>query len=391
LNYGNQGLVIREAVHNWEIYNCEFNNGIPDYVYWTDIKNRDQDVTEAYPEFQSTGINGPMPDFYIHHNLFRNVFDGLKVEDGTTNTRISENIFIHARDDSINLSRGVSNVEVAHNMLWHVMGGISILGSDEAPGQVYIHHNVIDNSAYQRGGRPGNYREDNWHVWAIGSPFPAHDEGNKASWWKLYNNTIVSRQDPGHQWTPAGPDEVTGNSEKYVLNNIFYIFDERVIFRDDLASLGSHYDGNVFHRNIVKDLPLFTNFGDGGRYYSLLDFRTNSGTDWERRGLEIEPGFDPEAVSDPTFDPAGIWERYRPTDYRISTVGASYEGLGWPETQDVNYRGAVPFTKDIIFLPTLALYRKSSRNGGFIHANYGRVRDQESFTWKKEVVKCQMN
>lgn len=354
LNYGNQGLVIRENVHNWEIYNCEFNNGVPDYIYWTDVKNRDVDVTEAYPEFQSVAINGATPNFYIHHNLFRNLFDGLRVEAGTTDTRITHNIFKYIRDDSINLSRGIGNVEVAHNMLWHVMGGVANLGTSAAPGQVYIHHNVIDNSAYQRGGRPGNYREDNWPVWIIGSPFTEHDEDNKASWWKLYNNTIVSRQDPGHQWAPAGPDVVTGNPEKYVFNNIFYTLDERVIFRDDLASFGAHYDGNVVYRNAEASLPLFTNFGDGGRYYTLPDFQTNSGTDWERYGLELDPSFDLAAINDPTFDPVGIWERYRPTNIQMFTSGAAYDGLNWPETQDIDYRGALPPTVGgTIFLPLI--------------------------------------
>lgn len=342
LNYSNHGLVIRENAHGWEIYDCEFNNGVPDYIYWTDVKNKVGDVIEAYPEFQSAAINGSMPDFYIHHNLFRNTFDGLRVEDGTTNTRITENVFIHIRDDAINLSRGISNVEVAHNMLWHVMSGISNLGSDEAPGHVYVHHNVIDNSTYQRGGRPGNYREGNWPVWTIGSPFPDHDEGNKTSWWKLYNNTIVTRQDNGHRWAAAGPNNVTGNPEKYVFNNIFYVLDERMIFRNDLVASGSHYDGNVIYRNVGGELPLFSDFGDAGRYHSLLDFQTNSGTEWEAHGLEMDPGFDLTAIIDPSFDLAVVWERYRPANIQMFTLGASYDGLDWPETQDVNYRGAVP-------------------------------------------------
>jgi hypothetical protein len=342
LDYGTYGVVFRETTHDWEIHHCEFNNGVPDYIYWTDVKNKDGDVIEAYPEFQSAAMNGPMSQFYIHHNLFRNTFDGLMVREDTTNTRITENAFIYIRDDAINLSRGVNNVEVAHNMLWHVMSGISNLGSDKDPGHVYIHHNVIDNSAYQRGGRPGNYREDNWPIWAIGSPFPDHDDGNKASWWKLYNNTIVSRQDDGHEWAAAGPDSVEGNREKYVFNNIFYVFGERVIFRNDLVSMGSHYDGNVVHRDAGQDLPLFSDFGDGGRYYSLRDFQVNSGTGWEIHGLEMEPGFDVNAILDPTFDLEVVWERYRPTRLEIFSSGASYAGLDWPETHNLNYRGAIP-------------------------------------------------
>lgn len=339
--YSNQGLVTRGNVHDWTIHDCEFSNGLPDYVYWTDVKNRDQEVAEAYPEFQSAAINGRLSGFHIHHNLFRDAFDGLRVEEGTTDACITENIFRDLRDDSINLSKGISNVQVAHNTMWHVMGGISNLGSDQEAGPVFIHHNIIDNSAYQRGGRPGNYREDNWPVWKIGSPFPGHDDGDKASWWRLYNNTIVSRQDTGHVWSSAGPDDVTGNQEKYVFNNIFYIYGERIIFRDDLASLGSHYDGNVFYRSTASKLPLFSNFGDGGRYASLLDFQTQSGTDWEIHGLEIDPGLDMDAINDPNFDPATIRERYRPSQREILTLGASYEGLDWPGTRRVNYRGAM--------------------------------------------------
>ena len=341
LNYGNRGILFREGADEWEVVNCEFNNGIPDYVYWTDVKNKDGDVIEAYPEFQSTAIDGSLTRSYIHDNLFRDGFDGLTLEAGSSNTRIAENLFMHLQDDSINLSTGISNVEVAHNMLWRVMSGISNLSSDASPGHVYIHHNVIDNSAYRRGGRPGNYREDNWPTWRIGSPFPDHDDGNKAAWWKLYNNTIVTRQDPGHRWSAAGPDNVTGNPEKYVLNNIFYILDERVIFRNDLIAFGSHYDGNVIHRSTAEELPLFSDFGDGGRYNSLLDFRANSGVAWEQHGLEIDPDFDLFVLNNPDLDPE-IWERYRPGSPQVYSSGASYDVFDWPETEDVEYRGAIP-------------------------------------------------
>lgn len=342
IRFGTYGIVIRDPVHDWEISGCEFTNGVPDYIYWTDVKNRDQEVAEAYPEFQSVAITGPMVNTYIHHNLFRNTFDALDIEQGARNTQITDNAFKHVRDDAINLSRGISNVEVAHNLIWHGMGGISNLASDAPPGPVYIHHNVIDNSAYQRGGRPGNYREDNWPVWSIGSPFPGHDDGNKDSQWKLYNNTVVTRQDTGHRWGAAGPDEVTGNHRKLVLNNIFYVMDERVIFRDDHVSDGSRYDGNVFYQGKSGTLPLFLNFGDGGEYDSLAEFQANSGTDWERNGLEIDPGFDLSALNDPSFDPAQVWERYRPSAPEIFTVGAPYDEVNWPGAQGVDYRGALP-------------------------------------------------
>jgi hypothetical protein len=222
------------------------------------------------------------------------------------------------------------------------MGGIANLGSDAEPGHVYIHHNIIDNSAYRRGGRPGNYREDNWPVWTIGSPFPDHDADNKTSWWKVYNNTIVTRQDNGHRWAAAGPDNVTGNPEKYVLNNIFFVLGERVIFRNDLVSAGSHYNGNVFYRDRTDGLPLFSDFGDGGRYDSLIDFQAGSGTEWEAQGLEADPGFDFSAALDPLVSPAEVWAQYQPAALPAFSPGVSYEGLSWPGVEDVDYRGALP-------------------------------------------------
>ncbi len=340
LNYGSYGLVIRDGIHDWEIHDCEFNNGLPDYVYWTDVKNGAQEVAEAYPEFQSAAMSGSMSGFSIQHNTFRNTFDALHVEDGTIDARITENIFMHTRDDALELSKGISQVEVAHNMLWRVASGISNLGSIAAAGHVYVHHNVIDNSAYQRGGRPGNYREEDWPVWTVLDPFASHSNANEASWWKLYNNTIITRRS-GYQWHAAGPTTITGNSEKYVYNNIFYVIDDRIVYRDDLASAGSHYDGNVIYRKAPGSFPLFLNFGDGRDYDSLADFRGNSGVDWEANGLEIDPGFNISVIDDPTFDPATIWERYRPAGCLIFTAGASYSGLNWPGTEGANYRGAI--------------------------------------------------
>lgn len=345
INYGKNGLVIRDGIHDWEIHNCEFNNGLPDYVYWVDVKDPDKDVAEAYPEFQSTAVGGSMPGFNIHHNVFRNAFDALTVGDGTINARITENVFKYTRDDAINLYRGISNVEVAYNMFWHVATGIANIGSDEDPGHVYIHHNVIDNSAYQRGGRPGNSR--GWPVWTILNPFGSHGSDNEVSWWKIYNNTIVTRRGSS-KWSSAGPAGVTGNSEKYVYNNIFYVIDDRVVYRDDLASSGSHYDGNVIYRNAPGSLPLFLNFGDGSDYYTLDDFRENSGTDWEVNVLEVDPGFSISVIDDPLFDPATIWERYRPHNSQVFPAGVSYSGLNWPGTEGVNYRGAIAPSRTVL-------------------------------------------
>lgn len=340
LDYGTYGLVVRDGVRDWSIRNNEFNNGLPDYVYWTDVKNGTAEVAEGYPEFQSAAIVGSLPRFEISDNTFRNTFDVLDVHDGTFGTRMRGNTFKYVRDDAIELDRGVGNVEVAQNLFWHVGSGISIDPSNAPPGPVYIHHNVIDNSAYQHGGRPGNYRASNWPVWTTIDPFSDHDSGNKAARWRVYNNTIVTRRS-GYDWNAAGPSRVSGNPEKYVYNNIFFVMDDRIVFRDDRTTAGSHYDGNVIYRVAPGRYPLFYRFGDGKDYYSLAEFRKRSGTNWEVNGLEIDPGFDVSEIDDPTFDPATIWDRYVPTNSAVLAAGVSYDGLNWPGMKGVGYRGAL--------------------------------------------------
>jgi hypothetical protein len=135
---------------------------------------------------------------------------------------------------------------------------------------------------------------------------------------------------------------VAGNPEKYVYNNIFYILDGRVVFRDDLVADGSHYDGNVIYRPNPTDLPLFYHFGDGKDYRSLAEFQRGAAVGWERAGLEIDPGVRLRTVPEAHQEPQGMWEAYRPSDSRIFTAGASYAGLDWPGTEGVAYRGALP-------------------------------------------------
>ncbi|MFC2115711.1 right-handed parallel beta-helix repeat-containing protein [Bacteroidota bacterium] len=338
INFGRYGMVVRDA-HDFNIYNCDFNNGLPQNVYWTDVKNRPVEVHEPYPEFQSTGIEGSIPGFKIVNCTFRDGFDGLFVDNGTSNTIINHNTFIRLRDDAITFQAGSANIEFAYNVIWHVGSGVSTAESTADPlGHFYIHHNIIDVSIYQHGGRTGNYRASDWPVWMIIDPFGSH--GNMVAWWKVYNNTIVTRRS-GYDWAPSGPRSVIGNPEKYVLNNIFLILDDRIIFRGDNISSGAHYDGNVFYRISPGRYPLFYDFGNGNNYNSLSEFRMNSGTNWELNGLETDPELDPLDYNEEPSDSSSFWERYRPGNSQMFTMGASYSGFDWPGTENIDYRGAV--------------------------------------------------
>jgi hypothetical protein len=135
---------------------------------------------------------------------------------------------------------------------------------------------------------------------------------------------------------------VAGNPEKYVFNNIFYVLDDRVVYRNDLASQGSRYDGNVIFRRQAGRMALFIRFGDGGDYQSLAGFRGRSGTAWEAHGLEVDPGFDPTAFDAPPVEGRPMWSRYQPTNPSVATPGARFGRVKWPGAGDLDYRGAVP-------------------------------------------------
>ena len=339
LRYGNTGIVIRDA-YNFDIHKCEFDNGLPQYVYWTDIKNKSYEVHEPYPEFQSKAISGALKGFNIDSCYFHHGFDAIGIKDNSSNTSILHNHFVVFRDDALDLRAGIDNIEIAYNILWCVGSGISMTETEaNNPGQVYIHHNVIDNSVYQHGGREGNYREDNWPVWTVIDPFGSHGD-DMVAYWKVYNNTIVTRMS-GYHWTAAGVNGVASNSEKYVMNNIFLILDDRIVFRGDHQDGGAFYDGDVIYRLKPGSYPLFYDFGDGNNYNTLEEFINNSGTNWEQNGMEINPRLDTAAILYAGYEKSTIRERYRPRNPLCYTTGASYDSYNWPGTSNIWYRGAL--------------------------------------------------
>ncbi len=354
-NFGNYGFVLRgvsttPAARRFEIRDCDFDNGLPQYVYWCDVKNKDQEVGEAYPEFQSEAISGPAPGFWIHNNRFHDSFDAMDLKGGTDSVRIMYNEFYRLRDDAITL-KIVKNTEIAYNLMWCVGEGVSCdfdVTDQVTNGDVYVHHNIIDASHYQHGGREGNYRASSWPVWQIIDAFGSHGSAFPAAW-KVYNNTTIHRRS-GYSWNPAElPAKVQSSADLYVLNNIFLILDDRIAFRGRLASSGAHFDGNVmyrlldttYHQPDVGRYPLFYEFGNGMNFSSLADFRANSGTSWEVNGLEIDPQLDVDAIVAGGFEGNETWKRYIPGNSAVFTPGAPYDGLYWPGTDGIDYRGAL--------------------------------------------------
>ncbi len=340
--YGSYAFVVRSA-DNFTFSGCSFDNGVPQYVYWSDVKMGSCEVAEAYPEFESKAItsdNG-FSNFNIRNCLFENGFDGVGVKDGSSNVTITHCYFVQFRDDAIDLRSGIDNVEIADNVLWKIGSGISMTETSPVSiGQVYIHHNIIDNTILQHGGRPGNCHESNWPVWTTIDPFGSHGQDVMA-YWKVYNNTIVSRKS-GYSKPECGVHSVLGNPEKYLLNNLIYTFDDRIIFRSDTAVNGAVYDGNFVYRVDTVGLYMYYRFGDGGNYNSLAELRAGSGTVWETNGVQADPQLDTFSILHQQFDSATIRERYRARNQTVYTIGASYDTLNWPGTDSIYYRGALP-------------------------------------------------
>ncbi|MDY6950542.1 MAG: right-handed parallel beta-helix repeat-containing protein [Thermodesulfobacteriota bacterium] len=293
------GFIFRSA-RDSEIHDCLFDGGLPEYVYWTDVKNCPTECGEAAPEFQEFSLAGPMTNFLIHHNVFQNAMDNLLITGGT-NVSVTDNVFRWVRDDAINVSGG-AEVEIARNLMWHVAEGISGVGLG---GDVYAHHNVIDTSYPQRIGRPGHYREGlRYAPWGHISPFSRH--GGTGGTWRVYNNTILTRDGGRCMGLAAMPPDA------YVYNNLFYAPDHTCVF----DAIQEHYRGNA--------------------YWQVEADATYSGQD------KIDPGFNVNLIDDPNFAEGTMWDRYSPANGELVTPGVPYDGLPWPGTDGVTYRGAIP-------------------------------------------------
>lgn len=339
LRIGRYGFLVRDGLVDARIYGNRFNGGVMRNVYWTDVKNRETNPVEAYPEFQSNMLGGVLVGSLVERNEFVNGFDAITIEDGSSDTQVRANIFRNFRDDSINVDSGVREIEIAWNLVWRAATGFSPLASDGEMGHVYVHHNVIDNSYPHHIGRPGNSRGDHYPQWAPLNPFGSHS-GRATAAWRVYNNTIVTRRS-GSSYSPANPFNINSNPELFVFDNIFLALDDRPLYRYHLESDGAHYDGNVPWQTIRTDgFWMFIDFGDGGDYANLEAFR-DSGTSWEAVGIEVHPGFDVEILSSEPFDPVEVWNRYRPTESSIFTAGATGDDRDWPESAGLTYRGAL--------------------------------------------------
>jgi hypothetical protein len=163
--------------------------------------------------------------------------------------------------------------------------------------------------------------------------------------WKIYNNTIIGL---GMETTTTRnmiPLSIN-NPDLRFFNNLFYMIGDGPVIPQTAVfhqpSSGMIFDGNLYWKTGAG--PLLRDFGADGSYASLAEFVSDPATaPWERmNALEIDPGFDDEAIQAETYDVATMWSLYCPINPQVFTPGVSYNGLGWPGSEGVTYRGALP-------------------------------------------------
>lgn len=312
VRFQNAGIIAREGTRALTVEGCELTMGFPQWIYWGDIKGSGDNPAYA-GGWNAFGIAGTWRDSRIERNLLRDCFDGIFLESGSANTLLADNVILEARDDAISLQADIANIEVARNIIRHSFEGIGLVGgAAHPPGDVYLHHNIIEVAAYHRAERPGDFG-DFGAVWSPGVVFGLHDcdQGCERSQWRIYNNTIAARP------TRYG---LTPEMQNHVMyNNLILMIGSRPFERL------RHSAGNLFWRT------------SGG----LSGFA-------EPHGLEVNPGFDLALIDAPTTE-FGAAAPFTPSNPLALSPGQPYDGLAWPGTSGVSYRGAV--SGSVCFLP----------------------------------------
>jgi hypothetical protein len=241
------GIVALEGTREVTVRGCTIRMGFPPWTYWSDVKGKSPDTGKspgagfdpAEDVWNSFGIVGVFRCSAIEGNVLIDCFDGVNVRAKSESVRVAGNAIVRSRDDAIDLSPWVENVEIAHNLIWRCFEGISLIGTtdpkrrkDREPkggrlgeevrsdgemalgaevakeaqaseeqtftaGEVFIHHNLIDVSALHLAERAGDFAYFHNEM-SAGIPFGRHDcdvECTRARW-LLYNNTIVTGPRP---------------------------------------------------------------------------------------------------------------------------------------------------------------------------------------------------
>lgn len=295
------GVIVTAGTRDLIFLRCHFRMGFPPWLYWGDVKGAAKASTfnpAADAGMNGFGIVGVMQNVEIADCVFTDVFDGVFIQSGSTDTRVDGCAFLRSRDDAINLSPHVDRIEVGHNTIWRCFEGISLIGENAEPegdeGEVFVHHNLIDVSHPQRAEREGDFAVFEAE-WSAGIPFGRHDCGEDCgrAKWRVFQNTVVTRD--ARQLFPVSHAEAT------FARNLVFDFGNPAIRTDALILDNVIWRAGADPDEVKLDL--------GNKNY--------------------DPGFDSELIStaEEPEDLRTIRDRYRPT----REIGVPYAQLLPPD------------------------------------------------------------
>jgi hypothetical protein len=275
-------------VSDLTILRSSFRMDFPPWTYWSDVKGAAKGSTfapAADAGWNGFAITGVLRRATITENTLDRIFDGIFLQAGSEDVLVAGNAFLRGRDDAIDLSPFVDDVEIAHNVIWRCFEGVSLVGGPAPqgrslrPGEVDLHHNVIDVSMKQRAEREGDFAV--FHAeWSAGVPFARHDcegECDRARW-RFYRNTVIAR-DARNLLPPGLPDAV-------LARNVFYDSGDALLSTDALC-----LDNVIWVSGAPTD-PASLGLGT----------------------VVLDPGFNLEALAQPNL-PENVFDlrvRYRP-------------------------------------------------------------------------------
>ncbi len=294
------GIAVDESASDVAILGSRIHMDFPPWTYWSDVKGAAKGSTfapAAEAGWNGFAITGVLRRATIKDNTFDRIFDGIFLQAGSANVLVSGNAFLRGRDDAIDLSPFVDDVEIAHNLIWRCFEGVSLVGGSparapgvapkagatpEAPlraGVVDLHHNVIDVSTKHRAEREEDFAV--FHTtWSTGIPFARHDCGSECdrARWRFYRNTVIGR-DSKNLLPPGLPEAV-------LARNVFFDTGDALLRTDALC-----LDNVIWVRGAEPD----------GAALGL-------GT------VVVDPRFDLEAIAKPDLpeDVLELRARYRP-------------------------------------------------------------------------------
>jgi hypothetical protein len=314
VRFDQYGILIREGVHDVEISNCLINNGFPPWSRWGDIKNGDSPPLKGY-NAMAVFIEGAS-NVHLHDNVWKKCFQNINMKG--KNIRVMDNTFIRPHETF--LISPTSTAEIGRNVIRHALEVFALAGDDDdgAVGEIFLHHNIVDQSALRYVERKGNFG-DFERVWTTGWDLLGDHERNEAcenSVYKIYNNTFIGGANPDKTGWHGEGTPLRSTFRRHVEYNNIYVTMGDVSLDPQVTDVA----GNVLWR-----------------------MRGGNATT-EPLGLAVNPGFNAAAFSPESDDlkTSALRRLYTPTHPQVFTPGKSYRGLKWPGTEGVHYRGALP-------------------------------------------------